>query len=90
MKKQLEPLVFEVTEKINKLEIKDKITLSDPEKISFENLISSKRDVFNKLAKSFNLYNKKWNLCNFSENDFKLFLLFTDLQLFFKENITLM
>ena len=62
LKKKLEPLVFEVTEKINKLEIKDKITLSDPEKISFENLISSKRDVFNKLAKSFNLYNKKWIL----------------------------
>ena len=62
MKKQLEPLAFEVTEKINKLERKDKIALSDPEKISFENLISSKRDVFNKLAKSFNLYNKKWIL----------------------------
>ena len=45
LEKQLEPLVFEVTEKINKLEIKDKITLSDPEKISFENLVSSKRDV---------------------------------------------
>ena len=46
LKKKLEPLVFEVTEKINKLETKDKINLSDPEKISFENLVSSKRDVF--------------------------------------------
>ena len=37
-----------------------------------------------KLKDNFKLYNKKWNLQKFSEKDFKLFLSFSELQLFFK------
>ena len=89
-KKKLEPLVHEVWEKVDKLGKKDEMEMSDPEQISFVNLLSSKMDVYISLAKSFNLYNKKWNLYNFSENDFQLFLLFSDLQIYFIEDISIL
>ena len=90
LKKILEPLASEVFEKINKLSTKEEMGISDPEMISFLNLVYSNMDVYIHLAKSFILYNKKWDLCNFSQNDFHLFLLFSDLQIYFKEDISLL
>ena len=39
---------------------------------------------YEKLRKDFEIYNKKWNLDKFSEKDFELFLLFSGLQIYYK------
>ena len=40
---------------------------------------------YNNLEETFKIYNGKWDLDNFSINDFNLFLLFSELQIHFKE-----
>ena len=46
--------------------------------------IKDNQTKFNKLSKDFELYNNKWDLKNFSENDLLLFIKFSDFQIYFK------
>ena len=90
LKNKLEVLSSKLSEIINILNSKKILTKNDSDKSSLENLIISNKDDYINLVKSFKLCNKKWNLYDFSENDFNLFLLFSDIQVYYKENINLM
>ena len=52
------------------------------------NFWTNNRSKYSSLDETFKIYNKKWNLNEFSESDFNLFLSFSELQIYFK-NYTL-
>ena len=78
---------------LNSEKVKDKQVIRDLEAIEDEidkvkfnlNLfLNNKLAEYKSLDETFKLYNKKWNLEEFSEDDFKLFLSFSEIQLYFK------
>ena len=52
------------------------------------NFLEANKSTFKDLEDNFQLYNGKWDLDNFSEKDFELFLLFSELQLYLKKYIS--
>ena len=48
-----------------------------------KNFFADKKNTYLYYKKIFDIYNGKWNLSNFSENDLKLFISFSDLQIYF-------
>ena len=52
------------------------------------NFFETNKSTFKDLEENFQLYNGKWDLDKFSEKDFELFLLFSDLQLYLKKYIS--
>ena len=52
------------------------------------NFLEANKSTFKDLEENFQLYNGKWDLDKFSEKDFELFLLFSELQLYLKEYIS--
>ena len=49
------------------------------------NFLEANKSTFKDLEDNFRLYNGKWDLDNFYEEDFELFLLFSELQLYLKK-----
>ena len=55
-----------------------------PKKQNLHNFLLKNFSVYENLEKDFQIYNKKWNLDKFSQEDFELFLLFSGIQIYFK------
>ena len=74
---------------IDKIEDLEKSTKPSDIKIKKENLNrfwnDNKLDYSN-IEETFQIYNKKWNLNNFSDNDMNLYLLFSEMQLYYYKN----
>ena len=88
LKNKLEPFAKELKQKIKNYNQTKGLNNLDKEKNLLNMFLFNNIKLFNELRESFTLYNKRWNLNKFSEKDFQLFLLFSDIQLFFKENIS--
>ena len=62
--------------------------LSSQMKKKYKNILikfwNNNRVNYKILEDIFKLYNKRWNFKDFSDNEFKLFLLFSEFQLYFK------
>ena len=52
------------------------------------NYLETNKSTFKDIEENFQLYNGRWNLNKFSEKDFELFLLFSELQLYLKDYIS--
>ena len=74
---------------IDKIEDLEKSTKPSDIKIKKENLNrfwnDNKLDYSN-IEETFQIYNKKWNLNNFSDNDMNLYLLFSEMRLYYYKN----
>ena len=72
---------------IEKIEDLEKSTKYSDIKIKKENLNNFWKDnrlEYSNIKEIFQIYNKRWNLNDFSDNDLQLYLLFSQLQLYYK------
>ena len=88
LKNKLKPLATQLREKANNLEKQNISKEIDKEEELINKYMTDIFPDYKDLAESFNLYNNKWNLNKFSDNDFQLFLLFSQMDLYYKPKIT--
>ena len=88
LKNKLKPLATQLREKANNLEKQNISKEIDKEEELINKYMTDIFPDYKDLAESFNLYNNKWNLNKFSDNDFQLCLLFSQMDLYYKPKIT--
>ena len=84
LKQNLETLNSELISKINDMEKQNNVYECDNKKRILLKFWNNNRATYKNLEDTFKLYNKRWNFKEFSDNDFKLFLLFSEFQMYFK------
>ena len=84
LKKKIEILNSEMKQIMKDIEDSENYDAANPKKQNLHNFFVKNFPDYENLQKDFQIYNKKWNLGKFSQEDFELFLLFSGLQIYFK------
>ena len=87
-KKQLELLAKKLKQIVKDYNDAKGLNNVDYQKNLLYEFLLDNKNLCTHLTCSFVLYNKRWNLTKFSEDDFQMFLLFSYIQLYFQEGIS--
>jgi len=85
MKNTIDSLNSEMKQILKELEEIKYDDETDKKKLIFFNFLKKNFPVYEDLEGNFEIYNKRWNLDEFTKEDFDLFMSFSELQLYFKD-----